>query len=301
VKLFKGRGRHEPAAPPSTPLDKVVALFKAGRYAEAEAEARAVAAAQAWQSRDTVGPAALSLAAMAIGSQGRHAEALAEYDALLPVFGETYGAEHLLTLKLRSDRAQTLIRLGRHAESAAECAAVARTASQAAGRDMQTLTAAARNGLAFALNAQGRHAEGEAVAREALAAFHDPGRVSLTLRLALARSLEGQARHEEALAETERAEVLRRDLGDGAAPETGAVEVVRAIVLLGQGRNTEARALAAAAHQACRAAFGPGHGRTTEARELLDRIDGTGRTDADSGDGNGDGAGRAPRPPAPSA
>ncbi|WP_327250442.1 hypothetical protein [Streptomyces sp. NBC_01244] len=54
--------------------------------------------------------------------------------------------------------------------------------------------------------------------------------------------------------------------------ETGAVELAAATALLGLGRDTEARQLAATAHDACLAAFGPDHRRTTEARALLDRI-----------------------------
>ncbi len=63
---------------------------------------------------------------------------------------------------------------------------------------------AARNGRMFALNALGRHAEAEALAREALANVRGlPERLVLVFRLNLARSLNGQSRHEEALAELE--------------------------------------------------------------------------------------------------
>lgn len=72
---------------------------------------------------------ALGIAALAAGAQARHAEAVTTYDALLPVFGRTFGTEHPQTLKLRSDRAQALTALGRHAEGEAECAAVAQYAS----------------------------------------------------------------------------------------------------------------------------------------------------------------------------
>ncbi|MFE0332022.1 tetratricopeptide repeat protein, partial [Streptomyces sp. NPDC058960] len=84
----------------------------------------------------------------------------------------------------------------------------------------------------------------------------------------------GQARHEEALAEAERADELRRSLSEEqqGRPETGAVEPAVATALLGLGRVTEAHSRASAAHDACLAAFGPNHHRTTEARALLDRI-----------------------------
>jgi tetratricopeptide (TPR) repeat protein len=256
-------------------LARATALYKAGRYAEAETEARAVAAARSRPRDDVFAPLALGMAALATGAQGRHAEACAGYDALLPVFGRIYGAEHPLTLKLRSDRAQTLSALSRHAECEAECAAVARAATRGTAPEMPLIAAAARNGQVYALTAQGRHAEGEALAREALAAHRIPDRLTLVLRLGLARSLNGRSRHEEALAEAERADELRRGLRDEECrPETGAVELAVATALLGLDRGTEARTRAAAAHDACLAAFGPDHRRTVEARALLDRIDG---------------------------
>ncbi|MFG2520627.1 tetratricopeptide repeat protein [Streptomyces sp. NPDC048527] len=269
MKFFRSRARRTTGSP----LSRAKALYEAGRYAEAEAEARAVA--RSLPRDDRYAPLALSIAALATGAQGRHADALAAYDEALPAFGRIFGANHWQTLKLRSDRAQQLPALGRHAESEAECAAVARTAARGAGPEMQVLAAATRNGLVFALNAQRRHPEAEVLAREALAALRAPDRLSLVLRLGLARSLNGQARHEEALAEAERAEELRRSLPEEQRrPEAGAIELAVANALLGLRRDTEARPQAAAAHDACLASFGPDHRRTIEARDLLDRIDG---------------------------
>ncbi|MFF4061181.1 tetratricopeptide repeat protein [Streptomyces sp. NPDC001668] len=256
---------------PRPTLAPVVALVQAGRYAEAEAVARAVAAGHPEDA-----PPALSLAALAAGAQGRHAEALAEYDTLLPLFGRQFGAEHPQTLMLRCNRAQTLTVLGRHAECETECAAVARAAVRVRGPERQRMTAAARNGQIYALNAQGRHPEAERLAREALAAHRTADRFALTLRLGLARSLNGQGRHEEAFTEARRADELNRRLpAQARRTETGAVELALAGALLGLGRAAEARSRAAAAHDACVATFGPGHYRTAEARELLDRVDGT--------------------------
>ncbi|MGV9245527.1 tetratricopeptide repeat protein [Streptomyces sp. NPDC003710] len=275
MKLFRPRSRNDARRVTGSPLAQAMALYQVGRYAEAEAEARAVAAARSRPRDDPYAPLALSLAALAASAQGRNAEALAGYDALLPVFGRIFGAEHPQTLKLRSDRAQTLSALARHAECEAECAAVARTAARGTGPEMPFIAAAANNGLIFAVNAQGRHPEAEALARKALAAHGVPDRFTLVLRLGLIRSLNGQARHEEALAEAERAEELHRSLPEEQSrPETGAVQLAVATALLGLGRGSEARPPAAAAHDACLAAFGPGHRRTTEARELLERIDG---------------------------
>jgi tetratricopeptide (TPR) repeat protein len=253
-----------------------MALYLAGRYAEAEVEARAVAAARSRSRDDGNGPLALSIAALATGAQGRHGEAVSAYDALLPVFGRIFGAEHPHTLKLRSDRAQALSALDRHAECEAECAAVARAAARGSGPELALIATAARNGLIYALCAQDRHPEAEALAREGLAAHGEQDRFALVLRLGLARSLNGQARHEEALTEAERADELHRGLpAEQRRAETGAAELAVATALLGLGRATEARIRAAAAHDVCLSTFGPDHRRTAEARTLLERIDGT--------------------------
>ncbi|MFG2985996.1 tetratricopeptide repeat protein [Streptomyces sp. NPDC048258] len=255
-------------------MAQATALYRAGRYAEAEAEARAVAAARSRSRDDPYAPLALNIVALATGAQGRHAEALAACDAALPVLGRIFGAEHPQTLKLRSDRAQVLTALARHTEAEAECAAVVRAATRGTEPEMALVAAAAGNGLIFALNAQGRHPEAEALACKALAARHVPDRLTLVLRLGLARSLNGQARHEAALAEAEGADELRRSLPEEECrSETGAVELAVANALLGLGRGSEARPRAAAARDACLAAFGPDHRRTAEARALLDSID----------------------------
>ncbi|MCT7351210.1 tetratricopeptide repeat protein [Streptomyces sp. 15-116A] len=257
-----------------TPVAEAKALYEAGRYAEAETAALAVARSRPHD--DQYAAVALNIAALATGAQGRHADALAVYDEALPVFSQVFGPDQWATLKLRSDRAQQMVLLGRHAECEAECAAVAEAASRGTGPDMALLAAGARNGLVFALNAQGRHQEAEVIAREALAAHRLRDRASLVLRLGLARSLNGQGRHEEALTEAKAAEELYRALPDYQRhPDQGAVELVLSNALLGTGRTAEARRLAAAAHDACLASFGPHHRRTIEARTLLEHIDGT--------------------------
>ncbi|MFD9724072.1 tetratricopeptide repeat protein [Streptomyces sp. NPDC059072] len=256
-----------------TPLARATALYQAGRYAEAEAEARSVAAARSGPRDDTFAPLALGIAALAAGAQGRHVEAVTTYDALLPVFGRIFGAEHSQTLRLRSNRAQALSSLARHTECEAECAAVARVAARAAGPEMPLIATAARNGQIYALNALGRHLEAEALARGAIDAHRVPDRFTLVLRLGLARSLNGQDRHEEALAEAGRADELSRTLPkEQRRAETGAVELAMATALLGLGRGTEARPPAEAAQDACVTTFGPDHRRTTEAMALLARM-----------------------------
>ncbi|KAB2971022.1 tetratricopeptide repeat protein [Streptomyces sp. SS1-1] len=272
MRFFR-RGRSDDERMKGTPVAEAKALYEAGRYAEAEAEARAVAGSRPREDEYTA--VALNIAALAAGAQGRHAEAVDTYDEALPVFTGLFGADHFLTLKLRSDRAQQMVSLDRHSESAAECAAVADAAARGTGPEMAFLASAARNGLVFALNAQGRHKEAEAHAREALAAHAARDRAALVLRLGLARSLNGQARHDEALAVAESADELYRALpSDLRRPDTGAVELVLGNALLGLGRTSDARHRAAVAHDACLASFGPEHRRTVEAATLLERIDG---------------------------
>lgn len=257
------------------PLAHARALYRAGRYAEAEAEARSVAAARKQPLHDLVAPMALGIAGLAASAQGRHAEAVATFDAQLPVFGTLFGAEHWMTLKLRADRAQALMMLGQHAECEAECAAIARTAALSEGPEMQAIVMGALNGQIQALNALGNYPAAEALACRTLATHCELDQFTLLLRLALALSLNTQGRHEEALAEAERADEVHRSLPpEHRGPETGAVELATATALLGLGRGAEARSLAAAAHDDCLALFGPDNIRTNQAQALLDRIDG---------------------------
>ncbi len=256
-----------------TPIDEAKALYEGGRYAEAEAEARAVARSR--PRNDEYAAVALSIAALATGAQGRHAEAVGTYDEALAAFNRIFGAGHWFTLKVRSDRAQQLTSLGQYAECEAECAAVAEAADRGTGPEMSLLASAARNGLVFALNGQGRHQEAEALAREALAAHRERDRAGLVLRLGLARSLNGQDRYEDALTEAQDADRVYRALPESQRhPDVGAVELVVATALWGSGRALDARRQAVAAHDACLASFGPDHRRTAEARTLLERVDG---------------------------
>ncbi|MER6818506.1 tetratricopeptide repeat protein [Streptomyces cellulosae] len=273
MRIFRPRGPLDVSSVGS-PLAQAVAMHRAGRHADAEREARAVAASRSRRRNDTWAPVALHVAAIAAGAQGRHAEAVALHDEALPHFARAFGDGHPQTLKARSDRAQVLTSLGRYAECETECAAVASAAARRPEPEAAHVALAARNGQVFALTALGRHPEAEALAREVLAAARGmPERFSLVLRLNLARSLNGQARHEEALAEAEHALRLHRGLPAAEQrPEAGAVDLATATALLGVGRRDEARVRAVAAHDACLAVLGPDHRRTEEARELVDRI-----------------------------
>ncbi len=262
------------------------ALERHGRHTEAETEARSVATRRSRRGDEVGAALALKLAANAVNAQGRHAEALTEFDVLLPVFVGAFGTDGLQTLALRLDRAHTLALVARYAEAEAECAVVARTTDRGEDLSMALLTVSARHGLVYALNGRDRYAEAEALASETIAsqalrsglltAPRLMGPLYAILRLGLARSLTGLGRHEEALAEAERADELRRDLADGTGNRAnGAGALIEATALLGLGRAREARVRAAAAHAEAAATFGTHHFRVAEARALLARIDGS--------------------------
>ncbi|MGW4652268.1 tetratricopeptide repeat protein [Kitasatospora sp. NPDC004289] len=268
----------------TNPLTHATALYHAGRYAEAEAEARALAEAPRIEPEDFVfGPLALEIVALAASAQGRHTEALGILDEVRPLIAELIGPEHMLTLKLRADRAQVLTMLDRFAEAESECAAVAHLAERqieaeaeaGAEPEMQLLRLNARSGQLHALTALGLHPEAEAVARQAIASHREDDQIALILRLGLCRSLNLQGRYEDALAEARLADELRGGWDEERRrPESGAVELAAARALLGLGQDAAARPLAATALDASLAAFGPDNSRTAEARELLERIDG---------------------------
>ncbi|MGW4567045.1 tetratricopeptide repeat protein [Streptomyces sp. NPDC004561] len=129
------------------------------------------------------------------------------------------------------------------------------------------IVTSARSGLVYALNGQSRHEEAEALAREALAARPANDKFTVVLRSNLARRLNGQGRYEEALEEAESADEVRRGIPEEKCRSlTGAVELTMATAPLGLGRVAQARTLAEAPHDACRARFGPDHHRIAEAR-----------------------------------
>ncbi|MFF3013610.1 tetratricopeptide repeat protein [Streptomyces sp. NPDC057939] len=275
MRLFRWRRRNDAGPMAGTPFAQTAVLYRSGRYAEAEAEARSVAAGPFRPRHAHYGPLAMGIAAVAVGAQGRHADAVAMFDELLPAFVRDYGSEDRYTLKVRSDRAQELAALGRYGECEAECAAVAQLADRGTGPDMQFIAAGARNGQVNALAALGRHVEAEVLVRLVLATHFEPDLLRLVLRIALAGSLSGQGRHAEALAEVQRAEEMRRSLSEGDyRPATGTIDLAAATALFGLGRGAEAQPRAAAAYDVCLAVFGPDHHRTCKAKALLDRING---------------------------
>lgn len=272
MAFFRSRGRREDTQRADDLVAGARALFEAGRYAEAEAEARSVAAARGRHADDLAAPMAVSIAALAASAQGRHAEALALYDERLPVVGEVFGEGHRLTLKLRLGRAEVLNQLGRYREAVLECGDVARVAGQA---EMPYVAMDALTAQIRAFEMMGDFAAVEKLARGILGAHDGLDRYTVRVRLSLAFSLNVLERHEEALAETERAALLDRAFTPAErAPETGLADLNRATALFGLGRAAEARPPAAASHGDCLEVFGADHPRTTQARLLLDRIDG---------------------------
>ncbi|OKJ74834.1 tetratricopeptide repeat protein [Streptomyces sp. CB02460] len=267
MKFFRSRARRTKPSP----VFRLAELFHAGQYAQAEKEGRALIRSPLSGEELVV---ARTVIAISTGAQGRHTEAVSEYEEALAASHEFYGAEHWQTLKLRSDRAQQLAAGGRHAECVAECEAVVRATAGATDEDTRLVAAAATNGLVYALNKLGQHMKAEALAREALTEPAATPHVRHVLQLGLARSLNGQERYEEALAEAATADELHRVLTDGQrVTDDGALHLVTGTALLGLGRAAEARTRADAALAACLATVGPDHHRTAEARELLARFD----------------------------
>ncbi|WP_327355082.1 tetratricopeptide repeat protein [Streptomyces sp. NBC_01304] len=238
-------------------------LYVAGRYAECEETARALAADRAHLRGDHLALAALSHAAQAVSAQGGHAEALRQQDELLPYFIRIHGQEHPLTLKLRSDRAQTLGYLARYEESEAESRSLIALAGQGKEPSHRMLSLSARNALSYAQSGSSRFTEAETTAREALAGAQGEDRFTSVLRLALIRALNGQQRYEEALTELAALPELQTPA------ETGTRELARATALRGQGRRTEAETEARSALAAITRALGPEHRRAQEAQDLL--------------------------------
>ncbi|MFF7337493.1 tetratricopeptide repeat protein [Streptomyces sp. NPDC008163] len=267
MKFFRSRVRRTKPSP----VFRLAELYHAGQYAEAEKEGRALIRSPLSERELVV---ARTVIAISTGAQGRHTEAVSEYEEALAVSREFYGAGHWQTLKLRSDRAQQLAAVGRHAECEAECEALVHATAGTTDEDLRLVAAAAANGLVYALNQRGQHVKAEALAREALAEPSATPHVRRVLQLGLARSLNGQERYEEALAEAATSGELHRALSEGQrVPDEGAADLVTGTALLGLGRTAEARTRADAALSACLASFGPDHYRTVEARELLARFD----------------------------
>jgi tetratricopeptide (TPR) repeat protein len=243
-------------------------LRKADRGAAALPDARFVTQALAGRP-DVLNFRAIGLLGVILNDLGRHEEAAEAFVSQAPVFDGLPGPLRLAAHQLRANHAGAALYLGRfeqvEAVSRDVIAAIGSPRSAVAGK----VHASASNSLAFALHGQGRNEEAEQIARDAVAELAGPelARFRGTVRLNLARSLRGQRRFAEALAEvaTARTDFAREqnaEPGDASAAATGA-----AAALLGLGRPAEAEAHALDALELCRTAFGPTHHRRLEAEQ----------------------------------
>ncbi|HET6857744.1 MAG TPA: tetratricopeptide repeat protein [Streptomyces sp.] len=248
-------------------LDRIHNLLESGRFEQAEAEARALAASLRARGGDPglVLWLARSLAAGAAIAQGRGPELLPELETLIAELEQTVGADRQLLLVVRSNRVSVLVQQDRHAEAEAEARDILRGTTRIAHlAKMWRVELNALTKLAAALNGQGRYVEAEVIARGNLPRADGP--IAAFLHCALVRSLNGQGRYEEALAEA------RRYTPAGGRAATGALEIVTAGALHGLGRRAEAEAIARQALTVCEEALPPADPRIGEARALLTRL-----------------------------
>ncbi|WP_326647411.1 MULTISPECIES: tetratricopeptide repeat protein [unclassified Streptomyces] len=247
-------------------LDRLLDLFEVGEYEEAEAGARALAAAprRVWGRSPIVVWLAKAIATAAAGAHGRGTEVLAELETLIAVLERTVGAERALLLVVRGNRVAVLVGQGRYTEAEAEAQDILRAAARLAHlTEVWRVELSCLKSLASALCGQGRYEEAEAIARGNLPRAE--GHTAAALHCVLVRSLNGQGRHEEALAETRRLTPLWVRSG------SGALGMATATALHGLGRRGEAEAAARQALAACEQFLHPAHPRIQDARALLAR------------------------------
>lgn len=183
---------------------RLKAMTSEGRYEEVEAEARTLAALprRPWRRRPPHWEARV-LATGAAVMHGRTAEALDELDTLIAELEPVGLNSQMLRLIARSNRVVALSGLRRYAEAETEANGVLRELNQIAHRaPVATLEINTLGHLAAVLCGLARHEEAEAVARGNLPRAKGTG--AGVLNTTLARSLNGQGRYEEALAEVRR-------------------------------------------------------------------------------------------------
>lgn len=237
-----------------------------GRYAEAEALARDVAA----RLEGASGPAGLRLrhsarllVARAVGVAGRHGEALGLFTEVASEAGRELGTDHPAALMARLLQVGQLHVLDRDDE--AQEAAAALLADTARRNDDLAASAALMQIAALAPSARVPAARRALAAHEArLSAGH---RLVHAYKAELAIALSELGRHEEALAEVASVPV--------ASPRTRAAwALARATVLHAAGRPGAAEA----AREAVRlwsSRYGPTHHGVLESRTLLAAVCGT--------------------------
>ncbi|WP_035838875.1 tetratricopeptide repeat protein [Kitasatospora azatica] len=247
-------GEHHEAAN-GVRLHLGTAHFASGRPARAEELTRVVLAV--YPVMDGLRLRAWTLLASALSCLGRHREAADEYTALLNAASPVYGEDDRQLLWVRTDRLHQLAFLAEHdlveQESRALLAGLA---------DDDPLRAAISGAHAFVLNSAGHHAPAETIVRAALA-HHD----GADLCLGLARSLNGQGRHEEALRILTDARTRCRQSGD--TEHVSLLHTLTARALLGLERLDDAETQARQAVEAARTHHGPTHHRSLEAATTL--------------------------------
>ncbi|MFD3523177.1 hypothetical protein [Streptomyces sp. NPDC058653] len=258
------RGRARGVSSHRVVLERVQGFLETGRFEQAEADARALAASLRDRGGDPpmISWLARSLAAGAAVAHGRGAELLPELESLITELEQTAGADRQLLLVVRSNRAAVLVQQDRHTEAEAETRDILRGTTRIAHlAEIWRIELNALTSLAAALNGQGRYEEAEAIARGNLPQADPP--IAAFLLRALVDSLNGQSRYEEALAEARRHTPVR---GRAAS---GTLELVTARALHGLGRGDEAETTARQALTACEEFLHPAHPRIEEARRLL--------------------------------
>ncbi len=147
--------------------------------------------------------------AIALGAQGRFAEAAEEFRAVLAIRERVLGAEHPDTLPSRNNLANALGAQGKYAEAEKEHRAVLAMFERIFGAEHPN-TLSSRNNLANALGTQGKYAEEEQEHRTALAirerVLGSEHRDVFHSCFNLAVSLAQQAKLKEALEFAQRAE-----------------------------------------------------------------------------------------------
>ncbi|CAM5376296.1 hypothetical protein [Streptomyces pilosus] len=242
--------------------------FRQGEYEEVEATARALAegARSGRRRRPLPEWQARTLATMAAVAHGRGAEVLGELETLIAELAPVDVETQVLRLVVRRNRLVVLSGQERYEEAEREALDILGEISRLAHLiTLAKLELSALGLLAGALCGQGRAEEAEAIARGNLARAGDG---AAHLRVVLARSLNGQDRYEEALAEA------RSCTPPPDRKDSGLLGLVTAEALLGLGRREEAEAEARRALADCGRSLHPGHPRIRKARALLDRTTG---------------------------
>ncbi|MFC9328764.1 hypothetical protein [Kitasatospora sp. NPDC057015] len=232
-----------------------------------EEDARAVATALAGRFDEFHLDAADRLGSV-LGRLGLYAEAVAAVDGPIDGFADRNAADEPLLLRSRVNRGGELAYVGRFEEALEEWRGVMATIGTPRGPSQAYALATARSGLVFALCGLGRHAAAEGVARGALAEVAEGADLAsfrATLRINLARSLNGQGRYEEAWEEVQAVRAALASDARKPSAEQSPLEVAAAFALLGLGRYGEAEAAAAEAVRCCREQTGAAHHRALEA------------------------------------